>query len=215
MPIATPKSEPHVLIIGAGLAALALAQGLQKNGISFAVYERDSDASFRPQGYRIKTFEQTDADLRYLLRPHIMQEFLDTCTETVMGESTCNAINGIVQASRRGWKPRPWTVDREVLRNVLLLDLDEKVHFGCEFTHYKIASSSSDNKSGESITAHFANGSTATGTLLVGADGTHSRVRRQYIPSHRAIDTQGEIYSSLLWIPKRNGKGRQRGLTYL
>ncbi len=163
MPAPTSKSEPHVLIIGAGLAALALAQGLQKNGISFAVYERDSDASFRPQGYRIKTFEQTDADLRYLLRPHIMQEFLDTCAETVMGESTRNAINGIVQASRRGWKPRPWTVDREVLRNVLLLDLDEKVYFRYEFTHYEI-SSSSDNKSGNSITAYFANGSTATGT---------------------------------------------------
>ena len=198
MPALTSKSEPHVLIIGAGLAGLALAQGLQKNGISFAVYERDSGASFRPQGYRIKTSEQTDADLRCLLRPHIMQEFLDTCAETVMGESTYNAINGIVQASRRGWKPRPWTVDREVLRNVLLLDLDEKVHFGCEFTHYEISSSSVDNKGGDSVTAYFANGSTATGTLLVGADGTHSHVRRQHIHSHRAIDMQGQIQSSLL-----------------
>ncbi len=193
MPVPTSKSEPHVLIIGADLAGLALAQGLQKNGSSFAVYERDSGASFRPQGYRIKTFEQTDGDLRYLLRPHVMQEFLDTCAETVMGESTCNAINGIVQASRRGWKPRPWTVDREVLRNVLLLDLDGKLHFGYKFTHYEISSSSSNSKSGDSITAYFANGSTATGNLIIGADGTHLRVRRQHIPSHRAIDTQGEI----------------------
>ena len=154
MPVPTAKSEPHVLIIGAGLAGLARARGLQKNSISFDVYERDSGASFRPQGYRIKTFEQTDLDLRNLLRPHIMQEFLDTCEETVMGESTCNAIRGIVQASRRGRKPRPWTVDWEVLRNVLLLDLDEKVQFECEFTHYEISPSSSDNKSGESITAY-------------------------------------------------------------
>ena len=103
-----------------------------------------------------------------------MQGFLDTRAETVMGETTRNAVNGIVQASRRGFKPRPWTVDREILRNVLLLDLDEKVRFGCEFTHYETSSSSFDNKG----TAYFANGSTATGTLLIGADGTHSRVRR-------------------------------------
>ena len=137
-----------------------------------------------------------------------MQEFLDTCAETVMGESTCNAINGIVQSSRRGFKPHPWTVDGEVLRNVLLRELDEKVHFGCEFTHYEMSSSSFDNKGGDSVTSYFANGSTATGTLLIGAGGTHSHVRRQHILSYRAIDTQGEIQSSLLSLPKCNGNGR-------
>ena len=52
----------------------------------------------------------------------------------------------------------------------------EKLHFGYEFTHYEISPSSSNNKNGDSITAYFSNGSTATGTLLIGADGTHSRV---------------------------------------
>jgi salicylate hydroxylase len=43
----------HVIIIGGGIGGLTLAQGLKKNGISCAVYERDLSRADRLQGYRI------------------------------------------------------------------------------------------------------------------------------------------------------------------
>lgn len=45
------SSKPHVLIAGAGLGGLALAQALRKQGISYQIFER-STAS-RAQGYAI------------------------------------------------------------------------------------------------------------------------------------------------------------------
>lgn len=44
---------PHVLILGAGLGGLTLAQSLRKKGITFRVFERDSDPHARPQGWAI------------------------------------------------------------------------------------------------------------------------------------------------------------------
>jgi 2-polyprenyl-6-methoxyphenol hydroxylase-like FAD-dependent oxidoreductase len=43
----------HVVVIGAGIGGLCLAQGLRRAGIRVSVYERDATAASRPQGYRI------------------------------------------------------------------------------------------------------------------------------------------------------------------
>lgn len=43
----------HVLIVGAGLGGLALAQGLRKQGISFDIFERDENENSRFQGWAI------------------------------------------------------------------------------------------------------------------------------------------------------------------
>lgn len=43
----------HVVIVGGGIGGLTLAQGLKKDGISCAVYEKDMSRADRLQGYRI------------------------------------------------------------------------------------------------------------------------------------------------------------------
>jgi len=43
----------HVLIIGAGLGGLTLAQTLRKQGISYEIFERDEDENGRFQGWAI------------------------------------------------------------------------------------------------------------------------------------------------------------------
>lgn len=43
----------HVLIVGAGVGGLVLAQSLRKQGISFEVFERDVDKNARFQGWAI------------------------------------------------------------------------------------------------------------------------------------------------------------------
>ena len=43
----------HVLIAGAGLGGLTLAQTLRKQGISFEIFERDPSKDSRFQGWAI------------------------------------------------------------------------------------------------------------------------------------------------------------------
>jgi 2-polyprenyl-6-methoxyphenol hydroxylase-like FAD-dependent oxidoreductase len=68
------------------------------------------------------------------------------------------------------------------LRQVLLTGLEDIVHFGKTFTHYETGDD-------QTVTAFFADGTSATATVLVGADGTNSPVRHQYLPHARLQDT--------------------------
>jgi salicylate hydroxylase len=74
------------------------------------------------------------------------------------------------------------SVSRITLRQVLLSGLDEVVHFGKTFARYQ------ELPSGR-ICAHFEDGTTAEGDVLVAADGGGSRVRRQFLPHAERIDT--------------------------
>src|SRR5207248_2260816 len=73
-------------------------------------------------------------------------------------------------------------VDRLTLREILLAGLDGMVRLGKEFTRYELL------PTGE-VQAYFADGSAATGDLLVGADGVNSRVRQQLLPEVILTDT--------------------------
>src|SRR5262245_39644013 len=73
-------------------------------------------------------------------------------------------------------------VSRITLRHVLLSGLDDVVHLGKTFTRY-------EERGDGRIVAHFEDGSTAEGDILVAADGGGSRVRRQFLPHAERIDT--------------------------
>lgn len=45
--------RPHVVIVGAGLGGLLLAQTLRKQEISFEIYDRDASPTARYQGWAI------------------------------------------------------------------------------------------------------------------------------------------------------------------
>jgi 2-polyprenyl-6-methoxyphenol hydroxylase-like FAD-dependent oxidoreductase len=51
--MASINKPPHVLIIGAGLGGLTLAQCLRKQGITFDIFERDDSEEARSQGWAI------------------------------------------------------------------------------------------------------------------------------------------------------------------
>lgn len=57
----------HVLIAGAGLGGLSLAQCLRKQGISFEIFERDEDENSRFQGWAIG-LHTYDLDHKYRKR---------------------------------------------------------------------------------------------------------------------------------------------------
>lgn len=81
---------------------------------------------------------------------------------------------------------------------LLLTGLDEHVSFGMSFRSF--------TQTLRGVTLHFGNGPDEEGALLVGADGLHSAVRKQYIPSMKILDTRGRcVYSKTIIDQNRLG----------
>jgi 2-polyprenyl-6-methoxyphenol hydroxylase-like FAD-dependent oxidoreductase len=193
-------SFPHVLIIGGGVGGLALAQGLRKAGISAALYERDESAAVRHQGYRLSLKEAGATALHETLPAHLFNLCVATsiriATRMVFMDSQLNP-----KFARPLLLDPPGItglgVNRLTLREILLAEMADIVNFGKTFTAYTQAP---DGR----VTAHFTDGSSATGDLLVGADGTWSRVRRQLIPDAVIDELRWTIYGRTPfagWMP--------------
>lgn len=183
------STTPHVLIVGAGTGGLCLAHGLRRAGIGVSVYERHATRADGLLGYRLGIGPTGSKALRECLPPELYDVFVATCAR---GPGYFNVITERLRRTA-SFTLRPESDDvntersvaRMVLRQVLLTGLEDVVHFGRTFTRYE----QSDDGT---VTAHFADGGTATGDLLVAADGTHSAVRRQYLP-HVVVREAGTI----------------------
>lgn len=187
----------HVLVIGGGLGGLCLAQGLNKSGISVAVYERDRSAQFRSQGYRISLKE----DGSHALRDCLPQNLFNLCVATAIKSATRMVFldHHLNQKFMKPIPPLPpdsfFGVNRFTLREILLAGLEGIVHFDKTFERLEQL----DNGR---VRAHFADGTSATGDLLVGADGTSSAVRPIVAPDAVLDDLDYAIYGKTLITPE-------------
>jgi 2-polyprenyl-6-methoxyphenol hydroxylase-like FAD-dependent oxidoreductase len=180
----------RVLIIGAGLGGLTLAQGLRAAGVDVAVHERDRHRTDRLSGYRIHISPKGSEALHESLPAEVYQRFLDNTGLPSTGYSLFSEkLREVITLDSReiGLDPahpvRSYkSVSRITFREALLTGLDDVVHFDQAFVRYE---STSDGR----VTAHFADGSSATGDVLVGADGVNSPVRGQYLPHLDRLDT--------------------------
>jgi salicylate hydroxylase len=187
------RTHFHVVIIGAGLGGLCLAQALKKAGISVAVYERDHTCSERLQGYRIHIDPRGSKALHDCLPSHLYDTFLATCGKGGDGIGFYDeqlrellfldplALEGNAKGKSSRVEQHK-SVSRITLRQILLAGLEEIVHFDKAFTHYE---RTPDGK----ITAFFEDGTAVAGDVLVAADGGNSRVRKQFLPSAQRVET--------------------------
>jgi salicylate hydroxylase len=195
------RSAFHVLIIGGGLGGLCLAQGLKKAGISVAVYERDRSSNDRLQGYRIHIESQGNRALHACLPPELFDTYVATAGTggnglRIVTEQLKEISFFPAHASNTDPEELDLSVSRITLRQVLLSGLDEIVHFNKTFTHYE---EMPDGK----ITAFFEDGTSATGDVLVAADGGNSRVRKQLLPHAERVETGVvAIMGKLPWTEK-------------
>jgi len=167
---------PQVAIIGSGLAGLALGLALHQQGIPCAIYEsrpaplniggavmlspnalRVLDAlemyqEVKQKGYSFETLEFRDAD--------------GNVTETYpFGDEAKYGYRGL-------------RIYRHELIDALVAALGEKkvaIHYGKKFSHVVEETSGS-------VTFAFADGAQETASVLVGADGIHSTVRKYLYP---------------------------------
>ena len=176
----------HVLIIGGGIGGLCLAQGLQKAGISCAVYEREHSVADRLQGYRVHISPTGSRALHECLPPRLFDAFARTCGTGIGGAHFYTERMSTLMTVDAGdiAHADPITCHRSAsritLRQVLMSGV-ENLHFGKAFMRYET--------DGGRVVAHFEDGSWAEGDVLVAADGGGSRVRRQFLPEAERVDT--------------------------
>jgi 2-polyprenyl-6-methoxyphenol hydroxylase-like FAD-dependent oxidoreductase len=177
----------RIIIIGGGIGGLCLAQGLRQAGVTDVhVYERDDSPRGRMQGYRLRISPDGERALRECL-PRRAQDLL-SATANLRQEKGLAAYDEHLNPQwapefddPRGDAPdKIDAVDRMTLRRVLLTGLDGVVHFGRRCTGF-------EQTDGE-VVAHFSDGGTVTGDMLVAADGANSQVRRQLRPGYRPLD---------------------------
>lgn len=176
----------RVIIIGAGTGGLCLAQGLRRAGIAVNVYERDRTRADGLQGFRVGIGPDGNRALQACLPPELFQIFTATAgrnprTMSFLTEHLDELLSiPLEQPADPVLQER--SVSRMTMRQVLLTGLDDIVHFDKKYTHYQ------QHPDG-SVTAFFADGSFATGDLLVAADGSNSLVRKQYLPHAQLRDS--------------------------
>ncbi|MCU1477095.1 MAG: putative secreted FAD-dependent monooxygenase [Subtercola sp.] len=160
-----------IAIIGAGLGGLTAARVLHVHGINAAIFELENDRSARVQGGMLDIHEENGqeaihaADLfeqfRALVHPGGEDMRILDRDATVLREDTDDQSLG-----------RP-EVDRGELRDMLIDSLPQNtIYWGHKVVAVRAV--------GGTVGLHeveFANGTTVTTDLLIGADGAWSRVR--------------------------------------
>jgi 2-polyprenyl-6-methoxyphenol hydroxylase-like FAD-dependent oxidoreductase len=165
----TTSTHHPIAIIGAGLGGLTAARVLQVNGIEAALFELEPSADTRVQGGMLDIHEENGQ--LALRAAGLYDEFRAIIHE---GGEAIRLVgpDGVVHVAQEddgdGGRPE---VDRGDLRKLLLDSLSEgSIHWGKKVTDAR-------SLDGGRHEVTFADGSTITTDLLIGADGAWSRIR--------------------------------------
>ncbi|RYO89373.1 hypothetical protein DL762_003264 [Monosporascus cannonballus] len=189
----TTSSKQHILVIGAGVTGLLIAQGLQQAGIPFTVFEAEAGADVArsrewqmilhwalplamkllPEHLAVQLKERAsvDSSLDFDVYPNNILRFY-------------NGVDGAILAELP-IKNRCIRVARKKLR-ALCAD-------GVEIKYGHILKAVRVDEDRGEVTAKFSNGHEATGTLLIGCDGAKSFVRQYLLGSAKASITPLDV----------------------
>lgn len=171
-------SPKPILISGAGLSSLLLAQSLLASRIPFLLFERDTSFAFRAQGYRLRLSAEGLDAIESVLSPEHFARFWARCGKTGgLGFTAYDALSGAQTAhsapeqlsSRDG---KIIGIARGDMRAVFTEGCEGSIEWGRTVTGYELME--------EGVRAVFSDGTRSVkGAMLVGGEGIYSRVARQ------------------------------------
>ncbi|KAG6364609.1 hypothetical protein INS49_006211 [Diaporthe citri] len=171
-----PGEKLNVAIVGAGLSGLTLALGLHDQGITCTVYES------RPGPLNIGGAVMLSPNALKVLDAFHLYDDLRTqgfnFSQLHYRDVSGNLIETYEFGNKADYSYEALRIYRHVLIDTLLAELKRKnipIQFGAKFTHIT-------EEDSNSVSFAFADGSTGTADILVGADGIHSRVRKYLYP---------------------------------
>ncbi|KAF5637848.1 FAD dependent oxidoreductase [Fusarium sp. NRRL 52700] len=177
------KGKIRVAIIGAGLAGLAVANGLLKDPdqrFDVQVFERDTVAfSSERGGYQLRLSRNGLNALKTVSSPEVWAKIRDVWSEdkptapTVVDTATFKAL---LRLDQHKWYPLSRSLPRLGLRRALLEPMlaQGRVHFSYTLKRFEIIS---DQRRG--VRLHFDGQEPQEADILIAADGSSSQVNKQ------------------------------------
>ncbi|KAI0544686.1 putative monooxygenase [Xylaria curta] len=170
------SSSPHVLIAGAGLGGLALAQALRKQGISYEIFERDRNERERRPGWVIGLHHMLDD-----LKASIPDDLPPISSLSNLLPLTTYFPEVVYYNPDKPNQPKigvrgdesEWVIRAARHRIVSWLETHIPVQYNKQVA--KI------DETGDKVKVYFQDGTSAEGDILVGAEGARSATRKHIL----------------------------------
>ncbi|EAS31587.3 uncharacterized protein CIMG_07066 [Coccidioides immitis RS] len=173
------QADLPIIIVGAGLVGLTLAQALKSEGIPFEIYERDSGLNSRYGGWAI-SLHWAMKPLASCLPPELYAQIPKIHVHPEVADR--DRIPSVYLNLETG-KPKfaaetqsHYRVHRIKLREILSQGIDIK--WNKAFTGYKVTN--------DGVVVSFADGTEVKGTILAAADGKNSRAKSMLMGREKA-----------------------------
>ena len=174
-------NNPHVLIVGGGIGGLTLALALHARGLSCRVYEAAPE--FRPLGVGINMLPHAIRALTAMgLQPALERHGVEA-REFAYFNRHGQAVFAEPCGRFAGYEYPHFSIHRADLHRVLADAVESRLGPDAVRSGHRCIGVEQD---ADGATALFEDAEPASGTILVGADGFHSAVRRQLHPEEGA-----------------------------